>query len=123
MGFMVTGVLLTFVLAAVFNALIIWVVSKLNLGLRVKSFGSAIVAAIVIALVSAILTFLLGSLGISVGTGILGPLVSLIVAAIVLLISGNLLPNLEVRGFWGAILAAIAMALLTWLATTLVGLL
>jgi len=49
MGFMVTGVLLTFVLAAVFNALIIWVVSKLNLGLRVKSFGSAIVAAIVIA--------------------------------------------------------------------------
>src|SRR5512137_1034735 len=84
-----------FHVAAVFNfvvwlivaALVIWIVSKLKLGLTVRGFGAAIIAALVIALVSAVIVWLLGALGISLAGGFLGTIIALIVAAVVLLIS------------------------------------
>jgi uncharacterized membrane protein YvlD (DUF360 family) len=42
---------------------VIWIVGKLNLGLTVRSFGSAIIAALVIAVVAAVILWLLGLLG------------------------------------------------------------
>ncbi len=99
----------------VLNALIIWIVGKLNLGLRVSGFGGAILAAIIIAVVSWVIAWLLGLLGITIGGGLLGAIVSLIIAAVVLLISDRILPGLEVKGFSGAIIAAIAIAVVHWL--------
>ena len=61
--------------------------------------------------------------GISVGSGILGAIVHLVVAAIVLLISGRILGGLEVKGCGGAISAAIAMGVIAWLVSLLLGLL
>jgi putative membrane protein len=116
-------IIVSTIIAIVVYAVVLWIVSKLNLGLTVRSFGSAILAAIVIAIVAAIITWLLGLLGISLGTGILGAIVALIVAAVVLLISDKFLPGLEVRGFGGAIIAAIAIAVIFWLISLLVGLL
>jgi putative membrane protein len=97
------------------NALIIWLVGKLNLGLRVSGFGGAILAAIIIAVVSWVIAWLLGLMGITIGVGLLGAIVSLIIAAVVLLISDRILPGLAVDGFLGAILAAIAIAVAHWL--------
>jgi putative membrane protein len=111
------------VIGLVVNAFIIWIVSKLNMGLRVSSFGGAIKAALIIAVVSWIVTWLLGLVGITIAGGLLGAIVSLIIAAVVLLISDKILSGLEVDGFWGAILAALAMALVTWLASFLLGIL
>ena len=109
------GTIVALVIGIVLNALVIWIVSKLNLGLRVSGFGGAVLAAVVISLVNFLLALLLTAAGISMGGGILGPLVTLIVAAVVLLISDKILPNLKVSGFSGAILAAIAMGIVNWL--------
>lgn len=109
------GTIVALVIGIVLNALVIWIVSKLNLGLRVSGFGGAILAAVVISLVNFVLALLLTAAGLSVGGGILGPLVTLLVAAVVLLISDKILPSLKVSGFWGAILAAIAMGVVNWL--------
>jgi uncharacterized membrane protein YvlD (DUF360 family) len=49
--------------------------------------------------------------------------VSLIIAAIVLLISDRILSGMEVAGFGGAILAAIAIAVVHWLIALVLGLL
>ncbi len=113
--------ILGIVIAVVLNALVIWIVGRLNLGLRVSGFASAIIAAIVIAVVAWLITWLLGVLGISIGGGWVGALVSLIIAAIVLLISDRFLSGLEVHGFVGAIIAAIAIAILTWLIAVVLG--
>jgi putative membrane protein len=99
----------------VLNAVIIWIVGKLNLGLRVSGFGGAILAAIIIAIVSWIIAWLLGLIGITIGGGILGAIVALLISAVVLLISDRILSGLEVRGFGGAIIAAIAIAVAHWL--------
>jgi putative membrane protein len=54
-------------------------------------------------------------LGITIGGGILGAIILLIVAAVDLLISDRFVSGLKVNGFGGAIIAAIAIAVVTWL--------
>jgi len=112
---MVLGLILGMVIGVVLNALVIWIVGKLNLGLRVSGFGGAILAAIIIAVVSWVVAWLLALVGITVGGGILGAIVALIIAAVVLLISDRILSGLEVHGFGGAIIAAIAIGVVHWL--------
>jgi putative membrane protein len=103
-------------------AVIILIVGKLNFGLTVKSFGSAIIAAIVIALVAGVLSWLLSLLGISFGAGLLGAILNLVVAAVVLLISDKFISGMEVHGFTGAIIAAIGIGVVGWLITWLLSL-
>ena len=77
-------ILVGVIIALLINALIIWIVGKLNLGLTVQSYVSAIVAAIVIAIVSWIVIWLLGLIGISAGgAGFWGAIVTLLIAAVV----------------------------------------
>jgi len=73
----------------VVSAIVILIVGKLNLGLTVKSFGSAILAAIV----------------------------NLIVAALVLMVADKFLSGMEVHGFMGAIIAALAIGVVGWAVT------
>ena len=113
------GLIFTLVVAAV----VLLIVDKLNLGLSVDGFGSAIIAAAVIAVVSAAVVWLLGLLGITIGGGLIGAIVTLIIAAVVLLISDRFLPGMKVDGFIGAIVAAIAIAVVTWLVYWVLGLL
>jgi putative membrane protein len=91
--------------------------------LSVANFTSALIAAVVIALVGAVVNWLLGALGINIGGGLLGTIVYLIVAAIVLMISDRFVSGMTVSGFGGAIIAAIAIAVVYWLVTWLLGLL
>lgn len=107
----------------VVSAIVIWIVGKLNFGLTVKSFGSALAAAAVIAIVGGLVAWLLGLLGITFGAGLLAAIVALIVAAAVLLVSDKFLPGMEVHGFMGAIVAAVGIGVVGWLVTWLLSLL
>ena len=117
------GVILNFVIALLISALVIWIVSRLNLGLTVRGYGAAIIAALVIAVVGGVILWLLGLLGITIGGGLLGAIILLIVAAVVLMLSDKFVPGMEVKGFSGAIIAAIAIAVVSWIVSWLFGLL
>ena len=108
------------------SAVVLMIVSRFNLGLKVNGFVSAAIAAVVIAVVSAVVTWLLG-LGLhdmlANNGGLWGLIILLIVSAVVLLISGRILPGLEVKGFKGAIIAAIAIAVVGGVVTWLLSLL
>jgi len=101
----------------VVSAIVILIVGKMNLGLTVKSFGSAIMAAIVIALVAGLIVWGLGIFGITLTGGWLAAIVNLIVAALVLMIADKFLPGTEVHGFMGAIIAALAIGVVGWAVT------
>lgn len=101
----------------VVGAIIIFIVGKMNFGLRVNSFGSAIMAALVIALVGGVVGWLLGFLGINMAGGFWAALINLVVAALVLMISDKFLPGMEVKGFGGAIIAALGIGVVGWLVT------
>jgi putative membrane protein len=115
----ILGILLALVAAAV----VIYIVGRLNLGMTVDGFVPAIIAAAVIAIVGGIIYWLLGVLGITIGGGWLGAIINLIVAAVVLLISDRFVKGLKVNGFVGAIIAAIAIGVVTWVINWLLGLL
>jgi putative membrane protein len=116
------GTLISMVVYWVVAALVIFVVGKMNMGLTVKSFGSALMAALVIAVVAGVIGWLLGLLGLSFGTGLLAAVVNLLVAALVLMISDKFLGGMEVHGFMGAIIAALAIGVVGWLVTWLLSL-
>jgi putative membrane protein len=110
-----------FIITLLIAALVIWIVSKLGLGMEVDGFGSAIMAALVIALVTWIVMWILGLLGISFGTGWLGAIVALIVSAVVLMISDKFLSGMKVNGFVGALIAAVAIGVVQWLLAWIIG--
>ena len=114
---LILGTIFVFLIAAV----VIWIVGRLGLGMEVDGFVPAIIAAIIIAIVSAAVTWLLNLLGISPGAGWFGALVSLVISAIVLMISGSFVPGMRVNGFVGAIVAAIGIGVVTWLMSLLLG--
>jgi putative membrane protein len=118
------GALISAIIYLIVAALVIWIVARLNLGLSVRGFGAAIIAAAVIAIVTAVVLWLLGLLGITLGgTGLLAAIIALIVAAVVLMVSDRFVPGMEVRGFNGAIIAAIGIAVVGWLVSWVLGLL
>ena len=116
------GTLLGILLALVAAAVVIVIVSKLNLGLTVDGFGPAIIAAAVIAIVGGLIYWLLGVLGITIGGGWLGAIINLVIAAVVLLTAGRMLKGLKVNGFVGALVAAIAIGVVTWVINWFLGL-
>ena len=104
-------------IAALISGFIIWVVGKLDLGLSVDSFGSAMLAGLVIGIISGIVHAVVGEF-----SGLVGALVNLVISAVVILLAGNMLKGINVKGFSGALLAAVAIAVVSWLlAVLLVG--
>jgi putative membrane protein len=118
----ILAVILGIVLVALVAGFVIWIVGKLGLGIEVSGFGAAFIAAIVIAIVGGLITWLLSLLNITIAGGWLGAIINLIIAAIVLLISGSFVPGLKVKGFGGALIAAIAIGVVSWLLNWVIGL-
>jgi putative membrane protein len=116
------GYIINFLVALIVAALVIYIVGRLNLGLTVSGFGAAIIAALVIAIVGTIVMWLLGLLGLTIGGGLLGAIIYIIVAAIILMISDRFVPGMQVKGFTGAIVAAIAIGVVAWIVSWLLGL-
>ena len=116
------GYIFSFIVALIVAALVIYIVGRLNLGLTVSGFGAAIIAALVIAIVGTIVLWLLSALGLTFGGGLLGAIIYIIVAAIILMISDRFVSGMKVNGFTGAIVAAIAIGVVAWIVTWLLGL-
>lgn len=113
--------ILSLVVSWLLAALVIYIVGRLNLGLTVDSFVSAIIAAAVIAIITWVVMWLLtGVLKISIGAAWFGAVVSLVISALILLFSERFVKGMKVAGFNGAIIAAIAIAVVTWLGDWLV---
>ena len=109
------GVIFNSIIALLVAALVIWIVSRMKMGLTVKSYGSAIIAALVIAVVAAVVFWLLGLLNLTIAGGLLGWIVMVLIAAVILRFSDRFLPGMEVQGFKGAIIAAIAIGVVSWI--------
>jgi putative membrane protein len=111
----VIGLIIGVLLGALIGGLIIWIVGKLGLGIEVSGFGPAFVAAIVIAILNGVVAWLLGVFNVNLASGFLGTLIHLVIAAVVLMLAGRFVKGLVVKGFLGAIIAAIAIAAVGWL--------
>ena len=104
------GLVIGIILAAVISGFIIWVVSKLNLGLRVENFGWAMLAGLLIGLATNLVMQVVPA-----GNDIAHLVVNLIVSAAVIFLCGSLLKGMTVKGFGGAIIAAIAITVVGFL--------
>ena len=116
----IVGLIIGILIGALLSAVIIWIVGRLGIGIEVDGFGPAIIAALVIAVISQVLTWVLGLLGIDML--LLGAIVHLIIAALVLMLAGNFVSGLRVKGFLGAVIAALAIGAVGWLLAWLVSL-
>ena len=115
------GLIIGFVLGVLLFGLVIWIVGRLNLGMTVEGYVPAVIAAVVIAIVTWLVMWLLGLFGITVGGGWLGAIVSLVISAVVLLISDRFVSGMKVNGFVGALIAAVAIGVVYWLIDLVLG--
>ncbi len=112
----IIGTILAFALIWAVGAVVLMIISRLNLGLTVDGFGAAFIASAVISIVAGLITWLLGLIGITLGgTGLIAAVVSVIVSAGVLLVSDRFVKGMKVNGFAGAIIAAISYGVIAWL--------
>ena len=116
------GMLVNIVVGILLYALANWLVSKLNLGLKVNGFVPALIAAVIIAVASALILWVLGLIELSLG-GFIGAVIHLIIAALVLMFAGNVVKGLAVKGFVPALIAAVAVGVVSWLIDGIIGLL
>ena len=99
------GLIIGIGLSALVSGLIIWIVSKFNLGLHVDSFGWAMLAGLLIGLFTNLIMQVVPA-----GNDIVHVIVNLLVSAAVIFACGALLKGMTVKGFGGALVAAIAIA-------------
>ena len=111
-----------FLFALFVSAVVLLIVDKVNVGLKVGGLVNAMVSALAISVVGALVMWFLGLFGIAIGGGFFGAIVYLIVAAVVLMLSAKVMPGLEVSGFGGAAISAIAIGVVYWLLEWFVGL-
>ena len=111
----ILGMIVGVLVGALLSGLIIWIVGKLNLGLEVDGFGPAYIAAIVIAAINLAITWLLNTMNLAIAGGFFGAIIHLLIAAGVLMVSSNLVPGIRTKGFVGALVAAVAIAVVGWI--------
>ena len=116
--------ILVFAVAWVVGAYVIMVISHSGLGLTVDSWRAALVVAATISVLASLAASFLRL----IGPGVIYPnwfdsLVALVVAAVVLLVSGRFVRGMKVNGFAGAIIAAISYGVIAWLLQWLIAML
>jgi putative membrane protein len=107
---------------ALINALLIWVIGKLGVGMEVDGFGPAFLTAILMAVFTVIIHFVWNLLNFSPGAGWSGFVTNLVASAAALLTAGGIVKGLRVKGFVGALVAVLGMAGVGWLVNWLIGL-
>ena len=109
------GLIIAIVIGALVSGLIIWIVSKFNLGLKVESFGWAMVAGLLTGVVTNLIMQVVPA-----GNEIVHLAVNLMVAAAVIFACGALLKGMTVDGFGGALIAAVAISVVGYLLALIV---
>jgi putative membrane protein len=115
---------ITFALIAswIVSAIVLLVVDRLNIGLKVRSFLYALVAAAAIVIVAAVVGWVLGALGVTLATaGILGFVIGIFVNALILWLAAKFTPGFEIANYPAALVVAIVIAAIWWLVTWIGG--
>jgi putative membrane protein len=115
----IVGLVIGILIAAVVSGVIIWLVSKFNVGLSVDGFGWAMLAGLFIGALTNLLNKLVPGMN-----EIVTMVIHLVIAAGVILLAGKLFSGVKVDGFKGALIAAVLIALVAYvLAVVLAGVL
>ncbi len=102
------------------NALVLMIVDRLKIGLRVRSFGYALIAAAVIAILSAAVGHVLGFLGVATpARGLVGFILAMLINAFVLWLAARITPGFRIASYPAAVGAAIILAAIGWFVTWL----
>jgi uncharacterized membrane protein YvlD (DUF360 family) len=109
------GLLIAIAIVAVPSVLIIWIVSRLNLGLKVDGFGTSFIVGLLVSIVAGTVNFLLSIAGMQDTVGLKGGIIHLILSFIILLTGAKFIPGLKVTGYLGTLLASIAIGAFYWL--------
>lgn len=104
------------------TALSLLVITRLDLGISVRSFGNALVAALVIGLVNAILGPILRLLAFPITLLTLG-LFALVINALLFWAAAGLVQGFRLRnGFWSALLGSVLLSIVNSVIFWLLGL-
>ena len=103
------------------NAISLWIVTGLNIGIRVPNFKTALIAALVIGLVNATLGIFLKIVTFPLTILTLGIFLIIINAAMLQVAAWLLAPDFTVRGWGAAIVGAILLSLVSSLLHWLIG--
>ena len=76
---------------------------------------------IIIGVINLIILWLLNALNISIAGGLLGAVINLVIAAAVLMLGSNIVSGVRTKGFVGALVAALAIAVVGWLIVLALG--
>lgn len=111
------GMIIAILISAVISGFIIWIVSRLNLGLHVDSFWWAMLAGLFIGIVTNLIMQV-----VPVADDIVRVIIHLVISAGVIFLCGAVLTGVTVKGYVGALIAAVAIAVVGWLlALVLIG--
>ena len=105
----IIGILIALTFSTLLGALVFWIVSKLDLGLKIEGLREVLLTALAVALIGYLGETLLNGIG-RPGGEIIGVVVHFLVTVLMLLGADWLLPDVEVNGLWGAGAAALALA-------------
>ncbi len=101
----------SFLVTALVTAVSLLILSRINIGLDVDDFGSALLAAIVLGLLNAALRPALGFLAFPITILTLG-LFALVLNAIVLYITAAIVGGFHIRSFMAALISSILLGIL-----------
>lgn len=111
------GLIIGILISALVSGLIIWIVSKLNLGLHVDNFWWAMLAGLFIGIVTNLVMQVVPALD-----DIVRVVVHLVISAGIIVLCGAVFSGVTVKGYVGALIAAVAIAVVGWLlALVLIG--
>lgn len=103
-----------FIISLIINAVALWVVTLLNIGIHADTFTALIIASIVLGIVNAIIRPIMLLLSLPFIILTLGLFV-LVVNGIALWLVGLMVPGFHVDSLWAGILGAIILAVISWI--------
>ena len=87
-------------------------------GVAVDSFTTALVVAVVLGIINIFLRPILVILTLPITIITLG-LFALVLNALLIMLAANLVPGFEVSGFWAALLFALLLSVVSWIASSI----
>ena len=109
--------ILAIIVSWIITAVILLIIDRLNIGIRVGSFGTALLAAVVIAVLNIFLGTILRLLALPLNLitlFLLTWLISWFITAIVLYVAAKIVKGFEIKNFGSALIGALIMAILNW---------
>jgi putative membrane protein len=109
--------ILAIIVSWIITAVILLIIDRLNVGIRVESFGIALLAALVIAVLNAVLGTILRLLALPLNLitlFLLSWLISWVITAIILYAAAKIVRGFEIKSFGSALIGALVMAILNW---------